>query len=201
MLFDRLSALFDEGHGLVLPDLASDADLAPAELRPAAVLIAVTERAEPGVLLIHRPRTMRAHAGQVAFPGGKIDGGESATEAALREAEEELGIAPADVRLIGASDRFVTASGYDVTPVLATIPADLPLRPNPAEVSEWFEAPLRVLLDPENHVRRTGEWLGQRRHYVEIMWNGHRIWGITAAILANLSRRLRWQALFDGETW
>ncbi|WP_347304145.1 CoA pyrophosphatase [Croceibacterium sp. TMG7-5b_MA50] len=198
-LFDRLTALFDEGHGLTLPGLASDADLAPAELRPAAVLIAVTERAEPGVLLIHRPRTMRAHAGQVAFPGGKIDAGESATQAALREAEEELGITPAAVRLIGASDRFVTATGYDVTPVLATVPADLPLRPNPAEVSAWFEAPLRFLLDPANHVQRTGEWLGQRRQYLEITWQDHRIWGITAAILSNLSRRLRWQTLFDGE--
>ena len=197
-LFHRLAALFDEGHGIALPDLASDADLAPPRLRPAAVLIAVTERVEPGVLLIHRPGTMRAHAGQVAFPGGKIDAGEDATTAAVREAQEELGIDPARVQLIGASDRFVTASGYDVTPVLATVPADLPITPNPAEVSAWFEAPLRFLLDPANHRQRTGEWLGQRRQYTEIMWQDHRIWGITAAILTNLSRRLRWQSLFEG---
>lgn len=197
-LFDRLTALFDEGHGITLPDQASDADLAPPSLRPAAVLIAVTERAEPGVLLIHRPSTMRAHAGQVAFPGGKIDPGEDAVSAALREAQEELGIDPAHVQTIGASDRFVTATGYDVTPVLATVPADLPITPNPAEVSAWFEAPMRFLLDPANHRQRTGEWLGQRRHYTEIMWQDHRIWGITAAILANLSRRLRWQSLFEG---
>jgi 8-oxo-dGTP pyrophosphatase MutT (NUDIX family) len=191
-LFDRLKLLFDEGHGVELPDLRDDADFAPPEVRPAAVLIAVTDRLDPGVLLTHRPEAMRAHPGQVAFPGGKLDPGEDAVEAALREAHEELRIDPEQVRVIGASDRFVTGSGYDVTPVLALVPPDVRIVPNPAEVSDWFEAPLAYLLDPTNQVQKVGEWRGRRRPYIEIEWQGHRIWGITAAILANLSRRLAW---------
>ena len=194
LLFDRLSRLFDEGHGVHLPDLRSDASFAPPELRPAAVLIAVTDRAEPGVLLTHRPEGLRAHPGQVAFPGGKLDPGEDAVTAALREADEELGIRVCDVKVIGATDPFVTATGYDVTPVLGLVPPDLPLRPNPFEVASWFEAPLPYLLDPANHVQKEGEWRGQVRNYLEIDWQGHRIWGVTAAIIANLARRLPWFA-------
>jgi 8-oxo-dGTP pyrophosphatase MutT (NUDIX family) len=197
-LFDRLKRIFDEGHGVEVPGLRDDARFAPPEVRPAAVLIGVTERAEPGILLTHRPETMRAHPGQVAFPGGKIDPGEDAVEAALREAYEELGIEPGDVRVIGASDRFVTGSGFDVTPVLALVPPDLPIRPDPREVSGWFEAPLRFVLDEANHVQKIGEFRGRERPYLEIDWQGHRIWGVTASIIHNLSRRLAWQELVDG---
>lgn len=197
-LFDHLQRLFDEGHGVEVPDLRDDARFAPPEVRPAAVLIAVTDRAEPGVLLTHRPETMRAHPGQVAFPGGKIDPGEDAVEAALREAHEELGIDPQAVRVIGASDRFVTGSGYDVTPVLALIPPDLPIVPDPHEVSGWFEAPLRFILDSTNHEQKIGEFRGHERPYLEIEWEGHRIWGVTAAIIHNLSRRLAWQEVVRG---
>jgi 8-oxo-dGTP pyrophosphatase MutT (NUDIX family) len=197
-LFDRLRRVFDEGHGVELPDLRDDARFAPPEIRPAAVLIAVTDRPDPGVLLTHRPETMRAHPGQVAFPGGKLDPGEDALEAALREAHEELGIEPGSVRVIGASDRFVTGSGFDVTPVLGLIPPDLPIRPDPREVSSWFEAPLRFILDEANHVHKLGEFRGFERPYLEIDWQGHRIWGVTAAIIHNLSRRLAWQELVDG---
>lgn len=191
-LFERLTRLFDEGHGVELPGLRNDAAFAPPEIRPAAVLIAVTDRSEPGVILTHRPPDMRAHPGQVAFPGGKLDPGEDAVEAALREAREELAIAAANVQVIGASDRFVTGSGYDVTPVLGLVPPDLPIAPNPAEVAGWFEAPLGYLLDPANHAHKETEWLGRVRPYIEIEWHGHRIWGVTAAILANLARRLAW---------
>ncbi len=191
-LFDRLQRLFDEGHGIELPDLRSDAHFAPPEIRPAAVLIAVTDRAEPGVLLIHRPEGMRAHPGQVAFPGGKLDPGEDAVQAALREAHEELAINPSNIRVIGASDRFITGTGYDVTPVLALVPPDLTIEPNPVEVASWFEAPLGFLLDPANHARKTAPWGVATREYLEIDWQGHRIWGVTAAIIANLSRRLAW---------
>ncbi|HEY6814882.1 MAG TPA: CoA pyrophosphatase [Croceibacterium sp.] len=191
-LFDRLQRLFDEGHGVELAGLLNQGQFAPPEIRPAAVLIAVTDRPEPGVILIHRPDSMRAHPGQVAFPGGKLDPGENAVEAALREAHEELAIDPADVRVIGASDRFITGTGYDVTPVLALVPPDLPVVPNPLEVAAWFEAPLAFVLDPANHAHKEREWFGKIRPYIEIEWQGHRIWGITAAIIANLARRLAW---------
>ena len=114
-------------------------------------------------------------------------------QAALREAHEELEINPSDVRIIGASDRFVTGTGYDVTPVLALVPADLRIVPNPREVAAWFEAPLGFVLDPANHAHKEKEWFGRMRPYIEIEWQGHLIWGITAAILANLARRLAWQ--------
>ena len=191
-LFDRLTRLFDEGHGVEVPGLLNQDQFAPPVIRPAAVLIAVTDRSEPGVILTHRPDDMRAHPGQVAFPGGKLDPGEDAVAAALREANEELAIDPAAVRVIGASDRFITGTGYDVTPVLGLVPPDLPIAPNPIEVASWFEAPLGFLLDPANHAHKQKEWFGRMRPYIEIEWQGHLIWGITAAILANLARRLAW---------
>lgn len=198
-LFDRLQRIFEEGHGTELPGLRTDAAFAPpGEVRPAAVLVGVTDRAEPGVLLTHRPADMRQHAGQVAFPGGKLDPGEDAVAAALRETHEELGIMPSDINVIGATDRFVTGTGYDITPVLGLVPADLPISPNPEEVSDWFEAPLRFILDPANRARKKTMYRGRLRAYTEINWEGHRIWGVTAAIIENLSARLAWEALVDG---
>ena len=198
-LFDKLQRIFEEGHGTELPGLRTDAAFAPpGEVRPAAVLVGVTDRAEPGVLLTHRPTGMRQHAGQVAFPGGKLDPGEDAIAAALRETHEELGITPSDISVIGATDRFVTGTGYDITPVLGLMPADLPINPNPDEVSGWFEAPLRFILDPANRVRKKTMYRGRLRAYAEINWEGHRIWGVTAAIIENLSARLAWEALVDG---
>ncbi len=198
-LFNRLERLHVAGHAAPALDrhvefLAGDAP----EFRAAAVLIALTQRAAPGVLLLHRPETMRSHPGQVAFPGGRSDPGESAEAAALREAHEELGIDPAAVRVIGTTDTYLTGSGYAITPVLAVVPPDLPLTPNPHEVADWFEAPARFLFDPTNHIRRQGEWRGRTREYYEIQWQDRRIWGITAGILANLARRIDWAGALDG---
>lgn len=198
-LFDHLKRLFDEGHAAELPGLRTDAMFAPpgAVIRPAAVLVAVTDREDPGILLTHRPHGMRQHPGQVAFPGGKLDPGEDAIAAALREAHEELAITPDAVTVIGATDRFITGTGYDITPVLGLVPPDLPLEPNPHEVADWFEAPLHFLLDPANQIEKEATYDGHLRRYIEIDWEGHRIWGVTAAIIANLSRRLAWQGFFE----
>jgi 8-oxo-dGTP pyrophosphatase MutT (NUDIX family) len=197
-LFDRLSELFHAGHHVGSIGLRDDAEFDVPEPRAAAVLIAVTDRAEPGVLLTHRPETMTSHPGQVALPGGKLEPGEDAIAAALREAQEELGIEREQVRVIGEAHRFVTGSGYALTPVLGLIPPDLALRPDPREVASWFEAPLAYVLDQRNHRRKTGMFRGLERPYTEIEWQGHRIWGITAGILTNLSHRLAWQELTDG---
>ena len=158
---------------------------------PAAVLVAVVERPRPGVILTLRPETMRKHPGQVSFPGGRIDPGDDGpVAAALREAEEEIGLARDMVEVIGIADRYRTVTGFEVTPVVAIVPPDLPLTPHPGEVADVFEAPLDYLLDPAHqHMRRTF-WRGRERHYYEIDWDGRRIWGATAAMIVNLSRRL-----------
>jgi len=163
-----------------------------ADLTPAAVLVAVTDRARPGVLLTRRTDTLRHHAGQIAFPGGRLDPGEDAVVAALREAEEEIALPRAQVQVIGAVDRYRTVTGYTVTPVLAIVPADVSLVASEAEVASVFEVPLDFLLDPANQVEAIAEWRGRTRPYYEIRWQDHRIWGATAAMIVNLSRRLAW---------
>ncbi len=169
-----------------LPELRAMADV------PAAVLVAITERPEPGVILTVRRENMRTHAGQIAFPGGRLDPDEAPVAAALREAHEEILLDPAAVEVIGAIDPYRTVTGYVVTPVIGVIPPDLPLEPHEHEVADWFEAPLAVLLDTGNQQRRSALFQGVERHYYEIMWNGRRIWGATAAMIVNLSRRLQW---------
>ena len=152
-LLGRVRTLYERGHGIAAPPLVSEyCETSEEALRPAAVLVAMTDRPEPGVLMLHRPSNMRAHPGQVALPGGKIDAGETAVEAALREANEELGIQSSDVTIIGTSDVYRTYSGYSITPVLGVVPADIAITPNPTEVAQWFEAPLAHVLDPANHV-------------------------------------------------
>jgi 8-oxo-dGTP pyrophosphatase MutT (NUDIX family) len=160
---------------------------------PAAVLVAITERRDPGVILTVRREHMRTHAGQVAFPGGRIDPGESPIEAALREAQEEILLEPSEVNVIEAIEAYRTVTGYVVTPVIAVIPPDLGLIAHEHEVADWFEAPLRFLMDPRNQQRQSALFQGSVRHYYEIIWNERRIWGATAAMIINLSRRLQWE--------
>jgi 8-oxo-dGTP pyrophosphatase MutT (NUDIX family) len=168
-----------------LPDLRALATV------PAAVLIAITNRPSPGVILTVRREHMRTHAGQIAFPGGRIDPGETPVDAALREAHEELLIDSNAVDVVGELGMYRTVTGYIVTPVIGVIPPDLPLTPHEREVADWFEAPLNHLLDPANQHIRSALLRGENRHYYEIEWNGRRIWGATAAIIVNLSRLLR----------
>ena len=198
-IFDRLVQLFEQGHAQDVGPLMSDARFADLDrTADAAVLIAVTERENPTVLLTQRPRTMRDHPGQVAFPGGKLDEGEDAVEAALREAWEELAIPREHVRLIGTTDRYQTGTGFDITPVLATVPHDLPIRPDPREVESWFECPLDKLMDASQWDRNEVFWKGAMREYLEMDHAGYRIWGVTAAICWNLSRRIAWLDGSDG---
>jgi 8-oxo-dGTP pyrophosphatase MutT (NUDIX family) len=169
-----------------LPELRAAADV------QAAVLIAITDRAEPGVILTVRREHLRTHAGQVAFPGGRLDPGEDAIAAALREAHEEILLDSAAVDVVGAIEPYRTVTSYVVTPVLGVVPPGLPLEPHEHEVADWFEAPFSFLLDPANQQQRTALFQGRERHYYEIIWNDRRIWGATAAMIVNLSRRLQW---------
>ncbi len=195
-LADRLRSALSRGiePGMILlTGDRDDIDLPPGDtLLPAAVLIAVTDRAAPGVILTQRTETMRKHAGQIAFPGGRIDPGEDIVTAALREAEEEIALPRDRVTVIGQADTYRTVTGFQVTPVIGVIPPDLVLHPSEAEVANVFEVPLEFLLDSGNHVEASVEWQGHERHYYEIIWNDRRIWGATAAMIVNLRRRLQW---------
>jgi 8-oxo-dGTP pyrophosphatase MutT (NUDIX family) len=170
-----------------LPQLREQANVA------AAVLIAISERADPGVILTVRREHLRTHAGQIAFPGGRIDPGEDAVTAALREAHEEVLVPPDLVEVVGAIEPYRTVTGYIVTPVIGVLPPDLPLQPHENEVADLFEAPLAFVLDPSNQQRKSALFQGRERFYYEIVWNDRRIWGATAAMIVNLSRRLQWR--------
>lgn len=195
-LADRLRHALDAGKTadtVLLTGDHVDGDAVMDAPMQAAVLIAVTERPAPGVLLTRRTDTLSRHPGQVAFPGGRIDPGDSGpVAAALREAEEEIALPVGAVRVVGVADRYRTITGFEVTPVIGVIPPDLVLKPSEAEVAAVFEVPLDFILDSANHLEATAEFQGRNRHYYEILWDGHRIWGATAAMIVNLSRRLRW---------
>ena len=158
---------------------------------PAAVLVPVVDRPDPTVILTLRPETMRKHPGQISFPGGRIDPGDDGpVAAALREAEEEIGLPRDRVEVIGLADLYCTITGFEVIPVVGVIPPGLDLSPHPGEVAALFEAPLHYLLDPAHQRVREVEWRGRMRCYYEIEWEGRRIWGATAAMIVNLGRRL-----------
>ena len=188
-LIDRIarSLVANPPHDLLPGDLVEGED---GEPHLAAVLVAITDRPEPGLILTVRREHLRNHAGQVAFPGGRIDEGETAVRGALREAQEELALDPEVVQILGEADQYRTVTGYGVTPVVGLVPPDLDLTPNPEEVADWFEAPLDFVLDPINQRRMTAEYKGRMRNYYQIDWQSRPIWGATAAMLVNLTRRI-----------
>lgn len=160
--------------------------------RPAAVLIAAVERqGQAALILTERTSRLRSHSGQVAFPGGKIDPEDDGpTDAALREAHEEIGLERASLTVLGHLDPYITTSGYRIAPVVAVAREPLAYAINEDEVARVFEAPLSFLMNVDNHSRKSRPYEGRERFYYEMPWNGHYIWGVTAGIIRLLQERL-----------
>ena len=173
------------------PDLA-DLLPPPAELMPAAVLVPVVLRPQgASVVLTRRNEGLTHHAGQVSFPGGRIESGDGgAVDAALREAQEEIGLDPGLVEIMGFLDRYATITGFGVTPVLGLVAPEASFVRDPGEVAEIFEVPLAFLLDPANRELHTREFLGRVRSFHVFRFGTHEIWGATAAMIVNLAERL-----------
>ena len=192
----------DVPAGLTDPDVIprrGDHDLDPAfsavaavrPIKPAAVLVPVVERDEPMVLLTQRAVHLPDHAGQIAFPGGKIDADDaSPLAAALREADEEIGLAAEFIQPLGYLDLYMTTLGYRIVPTLARVHPGFALTLNRSEVDDTFEVPLAFLMQAANHQRHSREWQGITRTYYSIPFGERYIWGVTAGILRNLYERI-----------
>ncbi len=180
------------GHGdhVLNPDLVSK--LVGTKPREAAVLVPVTEGGpEARVILTRRSASMRQHSGQVAFPGGSIDPEDGSAEiAAMREAEEEIGLDRRFVEPVGRLPVYLTTTGFRITPVLAVVQPGYSLTLNSAEVAAVFETPLSFLMDPANHRRESRVWEGLERHYFVMPYGEHNIWGVTAGIIRTMYERL-----------
>ncbi len=195
LTLDVPAALDDHSATAVRGDLDLDDELwikaGVKATRPAAVLVPVVERAEPTVLLTLRTAHLPNHSSQIAFPGGKIDATDaSPLAAALREAEEEIGLAPALIEPIGYLDLYLTFTGFRILPLVARVKPDYRLSINPNEVVEAFEVPLEFLMQPVNHQRHKRDWKGIERQYYAMPFGERYIWGVTAGILRNLYERI-----------
>jgi 8-oxo-dGTP pyrophosphatase MutT (NUDIX family) len=182
-----------------IPGARGDLDLDPslweragvAATRPAAVLVGVVDRPQPAVLLTLRNAALESHAGQIAFPGGKIEASDaSPAAAALREAEEEIGLDRGLVDPIGHLDLYLTFSGFRILPTVARVDPSHRLTLNRAEVDEAFEVPLAFLMDAQNHALHSRDWKGVIRRYYAMPFGERYIWGVTAGILRNLYERI-----------
>ena len=164
----------------------------PLALQPASVLIPIVARSgEMTMLFTRRTENLRSHSGQISFPGGRAEPGDTSPEAtALRETHEEIGLEPGKVELIGRLSEYRTRTGYRITPVIGVIMPPLQLRPDAQEVDEVFEVPLAFLLDPRNHQRHSRLYQGETRSFFAIPYRDYYIWGATAGMLVNLHRHL-----------
>lgn len=161
------------------------------QLAPAAVLLPIIAREEPTILFTRRTPHLSRHAGQVSFPGGRLhESDPSLTETALRETQEETGIAPHFVTVAGFLDCYETGTGFAILPVVGLLREGFLLAPDTNEVEEAFEVPLAFLLDPANRERRSAEWQGRRREFYAFAYGPHNIWGATAGILVNFADRI-----------
>jgi 8-oxo-dGTP pyrophosphatase MutT (NUDIX family) len=180
------------GHDDYHIDYGKDSGASPAlGGTKAAVLIPVVAAAEPVLLFTRRREGLARHSGQVSFPGGRVEPGDvSPLATALRETAEETGIAPDQVTLAGYLTRYLTGSGFDIQPVVGVVNPGFTLMPDPAEVASVFEAPLAFFADPANRTRACREWNGHVRSFYTFTYDGHEIWGATAAIIVDLVTRL-----------
>lgn len=159
--------------------------------KPAVVMVPVVERDEPSVLFTVCADSLREHSGQVAFPGGRVDATDTTLfDAALCEADEEIGLPRDKVAPLGYLDVYLSGTTYLVVPVVAMIKPDFTIRLNPEEVSDVFEVPLSILMDPARHELHSREWKGMLRHYYAISFEQRYIWGVTAGIVRNMYERL-----------
>ena len=190
-VFDpRTGRTWGRGDWDLNPELLADFAVMPPP-RAAAVLIPLIAHDELTVLLTRRTDALQTHAGQIAFPGGKIEASDaSATDAALREAHEEIALAPRFVEPLGFLDSYRTGTGFMVTPVVALVRPGFALEPDPNEVADTFEVPLRFLMDAANHQKHSREWRGRQRFYYAMPYQGRYIWGATAGMLKNMHERL-----------
>jgi 8-oxo-dGTP pyrophosphatase MutT (NUDIX family) len=167
-------------------------DERPEKLKPAAVLMPLIDHPDGmTVLLTQRTAHLSAHAGQISFPGGRFEAGDGTPEnTALRETEEEIGLARAHIEVLGRLAARETGTGYRVVPVVGVITPPFPVTPDPGEVAEVFEVPLSFVLDPANHRFETRIMSGVQRQFYSVPYGDYYIWGLTARLLVNLSQRL-----------
>ena len=177
---------------LTADDLEKQRDNARALLRPAAVLVLVVNHAAgPTVVFTQRTSSLPAHAGQISFPGGRVEEGDDSLEAtALRESQEEVGLDPARVEVLGRLPEYRTSTGFHVTPVVGWIDPPVEFTPDPSEVADLFEVPLAFLLDPKNHRHENAYYKGRLRHYWAMPFGSRFIWGATAGMLVTFQRVL-----------